>query len=376
MLREFADAAKRWGIKICYYCNPEDDGYQQLVAGADPDTYLERQLGMLTELMEEYGPVHRFWFDGLGIMRPNGTNTTEVYSRAFELVRTASPSTLISPYHGDVCNTIGTLYTRSAPVPNSTDVSSCTPADEAGRYFQPSELHGITMQEGPDGNTDAMPTYWFWHPWACAQNVTGCPWVGHANASRMFDSYVATVGHGAVLNMNIPPDMTGTMNASVVEVMYDAGKAINDTFRFNHAGEVVGVSGHCAAGLASIVPTGPFDYIVTMEDLRYGQRIGNYSIEFRREGSTRWEVLVPPVQRTPAELGTRDRPDGHDPRDSHIGHKRIDMPKGVVTSGSSALKIAEVRFSCIRTVLAADPADPVYIRRLSLHRKIVPWENK
>ena len=27
VLRQFADAAKRWGIKICYYCNPRDDGY-------------------------------------------------------------------------------------------------------------------------------------------------------------------------------------------------------------------------------------------------------------------------------------------------------------------------------------------------------------
>jgi len=32
--------------------------------------------------------------------------------------------------------------------------------------------------------------------------------VGHGNASRIFDSYIATVGHGAVLNMNIPPERT------------------------------------------------------------------------------------------------------------------------------------------------------------------------
>ena len=85
-------------------------------------------------------------------------------------------------------------------------------------------MHGITIQEGPDGNTDAMPTYWFWHPWACAGNKTGCPWVGHGNASRIFDSYLVTVGHGAVLNMNIPPERTGRMNVSVVAVMSDVGK--------------------------------------------------------------------------------------------------------------------------------------------------------
>ena len=60
----------------------------------------------------------------------------------------------------------------------------------AAANFHPTEMHGITIQEGPDGNTDAFPTYWFWHPWACATNISGCPWVGHGNASRIFDSYL------------------------------------------------------------------------------------------------------------------------------------------------------------------------------------------
>jgi hypothetical protein len=41
-----------------------------------------------------------------------------------------------------------------------------------------------------------------WHEWACAGNISGCPWIGHSNASRIFDGYVATVGHGGVLNFN------------------------------------------------------------------------------------------------------------------------------------------------------------------------------
>lgn len=56
--------------------------------------------------------------------------------------------------------------------------AECLPASEDGKYFHPTEMHGVTMQEGPDGNTATSPTYWFWHPWACAENVTGCPWVG------------------------------------------------------------------------------------------------------------------------------------------------------------------------------------------------------
>ena len=74
----------------------------------------------------------------------------------------------------------------------------------------------------------------------------------HANASRIFDSYVATVGHGGVLNMNIAPDATGRLNASVVEVMEVAGKAINDTFHLNDVGSVEGVSGACTDGVVVV----------------------------------------------------------------------------------------------------------------------------
>ena len=39
--------------------------------------------------------------------------------------------------------------------------AGCKPPnpDGKGKYFHPTEEHGITMQEGPDGNTDSMPTY-------------------------------------------------------------------------------------------------------------------------------------------------------------------------------------------------------------------------
>ena len=50
------------------------------------------------------------------------------------------------------------------------------------------------------------------------------------------DTYIATVGHGGVLNFNAAPDARGRVNASVVAVMQQAGKALNDTFKLNNAG--------------------------------------------------------------------------------------------------------------------------------------------
>ena len=80
---------------------------------------------------------------------------------------------------------------------------------------------------------------------------------------------------------------------------------------------------------------------------------------------------MPPVQPGGGpDSAVGDRPDGHDPRDSHIGHKRIDLPDvNVKTSGPGAVQIASVRLNCLRAI-----AEPVHVRSFSLHKRTVPWE--
>ena len=117
VLREFADAANRWGIGICYYLNVAADGYEKLIANYSADTFLASQLGMVREVLREYGPVNRFWFDGTG----SGVVDPDVlWPAVYELIRGESPATLISPYRGDVCASTRSLYTSAGPAPNST----------------------------------------------------------------------------------------------------------------------------------------------------------------------------------------------------------------------------------------------------------------
>ena len=61
VLREFADAANKWGVKIGYYLNVQDDGYMASVANYSDTEFIRRQIGMVTEVLTQYGPVNRFW---------------------------------------------------------------------------------------------------------------------------------------------------------------------------------------------------------------------------------------------------------------------------------------------------------------------------
>lgn len=102
VMRAFADAANRWGIKICYYLNVQKDGYMTQVAKYSPEKFIDQQVGMLTEVLTEYGPVHRLWFDGtVGV--PKGTNLSSLWSRVYDTIRTISPATMIGSYRGDIC---------------------------------------------------------------------------------------------------------------------------------------------------------------------------------------------------------------------------------------------------------------------------------
>ena len=160
VLREFVDAANKWGIKICYYLNVQNDGYMVKVANFTGAEFMRRQVGMLHEVLTEYGPVNRFWFDGTRRV-PADLDVDKLWQAVYEEIRTTSPETMISAYRGDVCASTGSLYTSDSAAPNSSDTALCNhTASEHGRYFHPSEMHGITIQEGPDGNTNQMPTYW------------------------------------------------------------------------------------------------------------------------------------------------------------------------------------------------------------------------
>jgi alpha-L-fucosidase len=165
VLREFADAANKWGIRIGYYLNVQDDGYMNSVANYSCAEFARRQVGMVTEVLTEYGPVNRFWFDGTSSnpCSRSEDGVANLWEQVYKTIRAVSPDTMITSYRGDVCAAKNgqTLYTNNGPPPNTTDTSGCQPpvASGMGKYFHPTEEHGITMQEGPDGNTDSMPTY-------------------------------------------------------------------------------------------------------------------------------------------------------------------------------------------------------------------------
>ena len=164
--------------------------------------------------------------------------------------------------------------------------------------------------------------------------------------------------------MNIAPERTGKMNASVAAVMRDVGRALNDTFGSAVASLAGPATLRCGGGdyaVLDVPPGAAVDYVVSAEDLARGQRIANYSVEYESADAPGvWSPLVPLVRASASALG--DRPDGHDPRDARVGHKRID-------AALPAANATRARFACLRSL-----GGPATLRTFSLHARRVPWE--
>ena len=105
VLREFADAANKWNIGISYYLNVQDDGYMNYVMNNTCDDFTKRQVGMITEVLTEYGPVNRFWFDGTSgnPCKVVKGGVEKLWQSVYNAIRTVSPGTMITSYRGDVC---------------------------------------------------------------------------------------------------------------------------------------------------------------------------------------------------------------------------------------------------------------------------------
>jgi len=393
LLAEFVAGAKRWNVRVGYYFNIMCSGYTALVDKVSPERFIEVQMHKLRELLSPPYTPSRLWFDGTHSGTPHGTNLTQLWDEALPVIRAMSPSTIVSPYRGDVCyRPLTSAYGSSSPRPNSSDASGCgKQPDPTGPYFAALESHGVTMQQGVNGSAGGLPTFWFWHDE-----------VGFGPARRLFGAYLGTAGHGKTLTLNIAPNMTGLMAPGVVGVMREFGEARNATFGTSLA-SMGPASGDCDDASAFVLDTsgagvtvGDLDYVSVKEDLTRGQRIANYSIGFRTSPSGPWQVLVPaptclpwkdkhcanspncninPLPGAGGPVG--DVPSAGYPRDAFVGSRRIDCPKaaGGVALPPDGTPVDAVRFRCLATLARGEP---VHLRELSVHRHSAsfpaPWK--
>ena len=277
VVAEFVAAVRAVGISPCLYIIMGFD-VEAAHANVPGGTYLDRQVEVLTELLTNYGPIDRLWWDNyaIGCCQPvthqflycDGGSTFSTpgpscpgWQVLIDTVRALSPSTAIVP-GPDGCLVNGEELGGTYPLYHATSLAensyTCTDARApfGGPFFAVPE------------SDFSMAHSWFWGP-------------GDAglNASQIAAQVSVKLEQGSSMILNVPPNSSGVVEDDFVATLARVGAARRATFGDPRAALPAPVAAACAALSITLPVNGTFDTVLLMEDLSAGQVVAAYTLE-------------------------------------------------------------------------------------------------
>jgi len=232
VVKEVADACHQNGLKFGIYLSPWDR-YRKDYGSS---SYVDYYRNQLKELFTMYGPVFEMWFDGAnggdgyygGAREKRKINGAAYYNwpTTLEMVRKMEPNVIFFSdagpdirWCGNESGHIGetnwaTISTDSIYAGKSGIEKLLNSGQEDGKSYIPSEVD-VSIRPG-----------WFYHTEEDGKVKT---------PEKLFEIYLSSVGRGANLILNIPPDRRGLFHENDVEALLGWRKLIDEAFKTNLA---------------------------------------------------------------------------------------------------------------------------------------------
>ena len=320
VVREISEAARRHGLRFGVYLSPWD---RNNAAYGKPE-YIPIYREQLTELLTEYGPIFEIWFDGAngGTGYYGGARETRVIDRTtyydwpntWALARRFQPDAVIfsdvgpdvrwvgneNGIAGETCwETYDPVARKAAPLRRVTSTPGYpTSGTRNGKQWLPPECD-VSIRPG-----------WFWHENENSKVKT---------ARELWDLYFKSVGRGANLLLNVPPDRRGRLNEADIASLREFGEMRRATFGKNLAADATLVASNVRGNRRTFAPSNlvdgdastywatddevttpelriefpkavTFSVIRLREALRLGQRVASFEIDVRSGNA--WRTLA------------------------------------------------------------------------------------
>jgi len=197
VLKELSEACAKYGLKFGVYISPWDRNHPDY----GTEKYNDVFVNMMKELFTNYGPIWELWWDGANGEGPNGKRQVYDWKRFEQTVRKLSPNTVVfSDIGPDIrwvgneagfagktnWNTLDTAgFTRGAGAPPQDTLNA---GNVNGKNWIPAECD-VSIRPG-----------WFYHKAEDSKVKT---------PEELFELYLKSVGRGANLLLNVPPDGRG-----------------------------------------------------------------------------------------------------------------------------------------------------------------------
>ncbi|MEV7604001.1 alpha-L-fucosidase [Paenarthrobacter sp. NPDC089322] len=250
VVREVADACARQGIGLGLYLSPWD---RNAACYSDPAAYDDFYIQQLTELCTGYGPLMELWFDGAG-----SVGRKYDWGRIMSVVREHQPDAMIFNMGHPTIRWVGNENGLAEdPVNYVVDRTADT------QYTESSSELGAAAYLPPECDV-SIRRGWFWHP-ADEPKTT----------EHLLAIYYQSVGMGANLLLNLPPDYRGLIPDEDQERLREWKRELDGRL----SGRVEASLEHHDGGATLSFPAAvTFNHVELVEDLGAGQRIVRHRI--------------------------------------------------------------------------------------------------
>lgn len=229
---ELAVACRAAGLKFGVYLSPWDRNHAEYGRAA----YVDYYHAQARELLTNYGPLFEFWLDGAnggdgyyGGARDKRIIDRKTYYRLPEvvkLVRNLQPVACIFSDIGPDVRWVG----NEAGYADETCWAMYTP--HGARPGDPPAIGETNAKEGESGHADGR----FWMP--AEVDVSIRPgWFYHASEddkvkspANLADIWFESVGRGANLLLNVPPDRRGLIHDADIAALRGMRRILDQTF--------------------------------------------------------------------------------------------------------------------------------------------------
>ena len=310
MVREISDACRRQGLKFGTYLSPWDRNHKDY---ARPE-YIVYYRNQLRELLSNYGPIFEMWYDGANggdgyyggarEKRKIDNHTYYDWDNTWKIVRELQPDACMfsdggpdvrwvgneSGFAGETC---WSTINRAGMLPGVADAKVLNRGQRPGTDWLPAEVD-VSIRPG-----------WFYHAKEDAA-VKSVP--------KLLKIYYESVGRGANLILNIPPDRRGQIHETDAEALRQWRKILDATFADDLArGATVTASntrgadrqfapGNVADGsrdtywatddsvctpdvVLDLGHPATFNVVRVREYLRLGQRVESFAVDYWDDGA-------------------------------------------------------------------------------------------
>lgn len=217
VVREVADACKKYGLKFGVYLSPWDRHEPTYGQGEPYNTYYKNQL---RELLTNYGELFCIWLDGACGEGKNGKKQKYDWQSYYAVMRELQPNAAICISGPDVRwigNEAGVCRKAEwSVVPSWLSINEYV-AEHSQKADDKkfAKTHNAMVLDLGSRKAIANETDFIWYP--AEVDVSIRPgWFYHAaedgkvkSLDKLFKIYLNSVGGNASLLLNIPPDTTG-----------------------------------------------------------------------------------------------------------------------------------------------------------------------